>query len=128
MNQKNNCSLLEILVLCSTFQTNGRKNVGLKIGFLFSRTLLTTRVFFILEKTFFNFSCMFLNPNNFSNLNSNCSTFLDLRNLQEQVEKAFCYQKLIWPFTVWTHCSSDLNFFLQTLDLQSRISKVLINH
>ena len=45
MNQKNNCSLLEILVLCSTFQTNGRKNVELKIGFLFSRTLLTTRVF-----------------------------------------------------------------------------------
>ena len=41
-----------------------------------------------------NFSCMFLYPNNFSNLNSNCSNLLDMRNLQEQVKKAFCYQKL----------------------------------
>ena len=47
----------------------------------------------------------------FSNLNSNCSNFLDMRNLQEQVKKAFCYQKLFWPFTVRTNCSSDLNFF-----------------
>ena len=36
----------------------------------------------------------FLNPNIFSNLNSNCSNLLDMRNLQEQVKKAFCYQKL----------------------------------
>ena len=43
---------------------------------------------------------MFLNPNNFSNLNSNCY-LLDLRNIQERVKKAFCYQKLFWPFTVW---------------------------
>ena len=33
---------------------------------------------------------------------------LDLRNLQEQVKKAFCYQKLFWPFTIWIDCSSDL--------------------
>ena len=38
---------------------------------------------------FSNFSCMFLNPNIFSNLNSNCSNLLDLRNLQEQVKKTF---------------------------------------
>ena len=31
-----------------------------------------------------------------------------MRNLQERVKKAFCYQKLFWPFTVWTNCSSDL--------------------
>ena len=37
---------------------------------------------------------MFLNPN----LNSNCSNLLDMRNLQEQVKKAFCFQKLFWPF------------------------------
>ena len=43
-------------------------------------------------KAFFsNFSYMFLNPNN---MNSNCSNLLDLRNLQEQVKKAFYYQKL----------------------------------
>ena len=31
-----------------------------------------------------------------------------MRNLQEQVKKAFCYQKLFLPFTVWINCSSDL--------------------
>ena len=50
----------------------------------------------------------------FSNLNLNCSKLSYLRNLQEQVKKAFCYQKLFWPFTVWTNCSSDLKFFLIT--------------
>ena len=44
----------------------------------------------------------------FSNLNSNCSNLLDMRNLQEQ---AFCYQKLFWPFTVWINYSSDLKMF-----------------
>ena len=34
-----------------------------------------------------------------------------MRNLQEQVKKAFCYQKLFWPFTVWINCSSDLKKF-----------------
>ena len=44
-------------------------------------------------KTFFsNFSCRFLNPNIFPNLNYNCSNILDLRNLQEQVKKAFCFK------------------------------------
>ena len=47
----------------------------------------------------------------FSNLNSNCSNLLDMRNLQEQVKKAFCYQKLFWPFTVTINCSSDLKKF-----------------
>ena len=60
---------------------------------------------------FSNFSCRFLNPNNFSNLNYNCSIFWDLRNLQEQVKKAFYYQKLFWSFTVWISCSSDLKIF-----------------
>ena len=36
-------------------------------------------------------------------MNSNCSIFL-----QEQIKKAFCYQKLFWSFTVWRNCSSDL--------------------
>ena len=26
---------------------------------------------------------------------------LDMKNLQEQFKKAFCYQKLYWTFTVW---------------------------
>ena len=47
----------------------------------------------------------------FSNFNYNCFDLLDLKNLQEQVKKAFCYQKLFWPFTVWINCSSDLKIF-----------------
>ena len=60
---------------------------------------------------FLTFPACFYIPIIFSNLNYNCSNFLDLRNLQEQVKKAFCYQKLFWPFTVWINCSSDLKIF-----------------
>ena len=34
-----------------------------------------------------------------------------MRNLQEQVKKAFCYQKLFWSFTVWINGSSDFKKF-----------------
>ena len=44
-------------------------------------------------------------------MNSNCSNFLDMRNLQEQVKKAFCYQKLFCSFTVWINCFCDLKIF-----------------
>ena len=43
---------------------------------------------------FLTFSACFYIPIIFSNLNSNCSNSSYLRNLQEQVKKAFCYQKL----------------------------------
>ena len=39
-----------------------------------------------------------------------------MRNLQEQVKKAFCYQKLFWPFTVRINCSSDLKSFSRSLE------------
>ena len=57
------------------------------------------------------FPACFSIPIFFSNLNYNCSNLLDMRNLQEQVKKAFCYQKLFWPFTVWINCSSNLQNF-----------------
>jgi hypothetical protein len=41
----------------------------------------------------------------------NCSDLLDMRNLQEQVKKSFCYEKFFWPFTVWINCPSDLKIF-----------------
>ena len=44
-------------------------------------------------------------------MNFNCSNVWYLINLQEQVKKSFCYQKLFWPFTVWINCSSDLKNF-----------------
>ena len=51
-------------------------------------------------------NCMFLNPNNIFNMNSNCFNLLDMRNLQEQVKKhsvtkncfhlsLFCLNKLL---------------------------------
>ena len=40
---------------------------------------------------FLTFTVCFWIPIFFSNLNSNCSNLLDLRNLHEQVKKAFCY-------------------------------------
>ena len=51
----------------------------------------------------------------FSNFSSNCSNSVDLRNLQEQVKNGFCYQKLFWPFTVWTNYSSVLKIFANSL-------------
>ena len=45
----------------------------------------------------------------FSNLNFNCSILLDLRNLQEQVKKAFCYQKIVLTF----HCLNKLFLWSQ---------------
>ena len=47
-------------------------------------------------------------------MNSNYSYLLNLRNLQEQVKKAFFYQKLFWTFTVLINCSSGLNNFANT--------------
>ena len=44
-------------------------------------------------------------------MNSNCSNSLDLRNLQEQIKKAICCQKLFWTFTLRINCSSDLKNF-----------------
>ena len=52
------------------------------------------------SKMFSNYFCMFINPNIF---------------FQEQVKKAFCDQKLFWPFTVWKNCSSDFKNFANSL-------------
>ena len=53
------------------------------------------RLFFmrLIKQLFSKFSCFEI-PTFFSNLNLNCSNLSDMRNLQEQVKKAFCYQKL----------------------------------
>ena len=67
---------------------------------------------FVCSKQFFlTFPACWSIPIIFSSLNSNCSNLLDMRNLQQQVKKAFCYQKLFWPFTARINCSSDLKNF-----------------
>jgi hypothetical protein len=55
----------------------------------------------------------------------NCANLLYLRNLQEQVKKAFCYQKLFWSFTVWIDCSSDREFFLKFKAEGREFTKIL---
>ena len=52
-----------------------------------------------------------------------CFLIQDMRNLLEQVKKAFCYQKLFWPFTV----NILFEVILQILGLQPQISKVFFN-
>ena len=50
-------------------------------------------------------------------LDLNCSDLLYLRNIQEQLKKAFCYHKLFWPFTVRTNSwPSASNFKTKNLD------------
>ena len=46
-------------------------------------------------KSFLTFLTCFKIPIIISNLNSNCCNLLVMRNLQEQVKEALCYQKLI---------------------------------
>ena len=48
-----------------------------------------------------------------------------MRNLQEQVKKAFCYQKLFWLFTVWINCSSDRKILLKSEAEGREFAKVL---
>ena len=63
------------------------------------------------KKNFLTFPACFWIPIIFFNMNYNCPNLLDMRNLQEQVKKAFCYQKLFWPVTVWINCFSDRKNF-----------------
>ena len=76
---------------------------------------------------FLTFPACFYIPIFFSNLNSNYSSLIDMKNLQEQVKKAFCYQKLFWPFTVWTNCFSDLKFFVNSWPSPSNF-KIFLDH
>ena len=75
---------------------------------------------FILYKSRCELSLFF---NIFSYLNLICANSLGKRNLQEQVKKTFCYQKLFWPFTALFEQTVLLQF-LQILGLQPRISKI----
>ena len=49
---------------------------------------------YLQDPDFLTFPAYFWIPIFFSNLNFNCSNLLDMRNLQGQVKKVFCYLKL----------------------------------
>jgi hypothetical protein len=40
-----------------------------------------------------------------------------------RIFEAFCYQKLFWPFTVWTNYSSDLKFIANSWPSASNFKK-----
>ena len=65
-----------------------------KVGRHFNRMGLPPKVCYCEINNFLTFPACFEIPIFFSNLNSNCFNLLYLLNLQEQVKKAFCYQKL----------------------------------
>ena len=76
---------------------------------------------------FLTFPARFQIPVIFSNLNYNCSNLSDLRNLHEQVKKAFCYQKLIRLFTVrinYSKVSSSYHLFVKCFSQLSFDSEV----
>ena len=60
--------------------------------------VIVSKRFIVLMFSFLTFPACFYTQIIFFNLNSNWSTFLNVRNLQEPVKKAFCYQKLFWNF------------------------------
>ena len=91
---------------------------------LFDPRFLVSRVKESEQHHFLTFPACFSIPIFFSNLNYNCSNLLDMRNLQEQVKKAFCYQKLFWPITAWINCSSDLNIFANSRPSASNFKKI----
>ena len=51
-----------------------------------------------------------------------------MRNLQEQVKKAFCYQKLFSDLSLFELIVLVTSKILQILSLQPRILKVFLNH
>ena len=90
-------------------QTKTRLNV-IQVWFFFKK---------LLEKiAFLTFPACFYIPIIFSNMNYNCSDLLDLRNIQEKVKKAFCYQKLFEQIVL------VISKILQILGLQPPISNV----
>ena len=58
-------------------------------------------------------------------MNYNCSNLLDMRNLQEQVKKAFCYQKNSDISLFELNCSSDLKVF-QTPNFSRKFQKFFL--
>ena len=80
-----------------------------------------------LKRYFLTFPACFSIPIIFSNFDFNCSNLSSPRNLQKQVKKAFCYQELFLPFTVWINCSSDLKKFANSPPLAWN-QKVFLNH
>ena len=79
---------------------------------------------------FLTFPACFWIPIIFSNFDYNCSNFIDMRKLQEEVKKALGYQKLFWPSSIWMNCSSDLKNFAFSIEFQKffSITRTIFSH
>ena len=107
MNLKSVMTLEKAIFFLSWFVSRSALHTATLISKCRSKTILF-QVAVIWKLIFLTFPACFLIPIFFSNLNSNCSNLLDMRNLQEEVKKGFFYQNLPWPFTVWINCSCRL--------------------
>ena len=82
---------------------NNMKKKYTFLGILAAISLCIKSCFAFSQKNAF---LTFLNPNIFFPI-----WIVLMRNLQEQVKKAFCYHKLFWPFTFWINWYSDRENF-----------------
>ena len=66
---------------------------------------------------------MFLSPNNFFQLELHIIVLI--RNLQEQVKKTFCYQKLFWTFTVWINWEKNILVIKKQVEINNYLIGLL---
>ena len=78
------------------------------------------------RNTFLTFPVGFEFPINFSHLNFNCCSVLDLTNLQEQVKNTFCFKNCT-DLSLFEEKFQVISKNLQILSLQSWISKSILN-
>ena len=76
---------------------------------------------------FLTFPACFWIPIIFSNLNSNCSNFYKIWETSRNKLKRH-HQKLFWPFTVRTNCSSDLEKILKFEAEGREFAKNFLDH
>ena len=92
------CAIIFSFIITTNINEPRAMTIGINVNLKKKESIYMLR---LIIKDFPNFSCMFLNPNYFFNLNSNA---LDMRNFQNKVQKAFCFKSctvVFWFKHVW---------------------------
>ena len=85
--------IIELMAVAYRIRLNDSNFASISFG-PNKNSIMLVNISLMCTETFLTFPACFLIPISLSNLNSNCSNLLDMRNLQEQAKKTFCYQKL----------------------------------